>query len=306
MRQRQLQRRAGRFPLLSRAGAVLIGALALVFLLAGCGEEAAGHGETWELRGQLLAWDDAVWIIDAVPVVVPEAAEVAGERRLGAQVEAQGRYDALGRRVADRLSLEEGALPEATLASITHAGMIERVTGTTWIVGGMTVVVEPGMPVVTTDGGDGSALAQAGNVAQIEGYRFGEAQIIAQEVLVRPAADAADAPRQRPTELVQQNAPAAAPTVDQPAQGGPEDVPAPAPATGDDGRPEQPADNEKPDKQPKERDRDKSQDSGTDQPDKPQKQQDAKDKNDKDKDKSKGNDKKRGSLPGELGQGATG
>jgi hypothetical protein len=184
------------------AGATAVGALALLLVLSGCGEDAMGRGESWQVQGQLLAWDGNVWIVDAVPVVVPSAIELDGERRLGARVNAQGRYDQQGRMIADRVMLREGSLPEPTLEAAAHEGPLVGIEGSTWMVGEARVVVDETTPVVTDDGSDGRGLATAGSHVVVEGFRFGEV-LIAQQVRVRAAEGQPGETRLRPTEIVQ-------------------------------------------------------------------------------------------------------
>src|SRR3712207_3809829 len=68
--------------------------LVLAVLLTGCGSssDAAGNGteETWSVEGPLLAWEDSLWIVDALPIVVPSELGMDERRWLGAIVSASG------------------------------------------------------------------------------------------------------------------------------------------------------------------------------------------------------------------------
>lgn len=163
---------------------VCAAAVVLASLLAACGEESAGQAEFWQRQGQLLAWDGDVWIVDAVPIIVPAATSVNGERTLGSQVSAAGSYDERGRMVAHSITLTNGSLPNATLDETTHEGVIDSVSDTGWVVDGVAIVLSDGVGISAAEGVDPASLAVAGNVAAVTGYRFGDGTIIATQIVV--------------------------------------------------------------------------------------------------------------------------
>src|SRR5690606_21034061 len=150
-------------------------------LLSACGTESAGQeAERWQRQGQLLAWDREGWIVDAVPIVVPASLGADAERERGARVVASGVHDERGRMVATSVALSDGALPDATLAAVTHEGVIASVDPAAWIVDDVTVVLPEGVSLVVAGAEDSApaSLAVPGTAVTVHGFHFGARTVI--------------------------------------------------------------------------------------------------------------------------------
>lgn len=219
-------------------------------LLVGCGSESDASGEpstTWNVEGPLLAWQEALWVVDATPIVVPSELGMDERRWLGAMVTASGSFDETGQRVAERVSVVEGELPSSTLPAATVSGPIEETDDERWIISGRDVMVPTGTHIDGGTGSDAESLAQPGTTVTVEGYQLADGRVLAVNIMLRqdtttdqveqtdeaapePAVDSI------PTTLPELTPEPAidAPTVETPV-GTVEDVPVEEAADGDDG-----------------------------------------------------------------------
>lgn len=146
----------------------------------------------WEIEGPLLARDADVWVVDAVPIVVPD--EVTGIRvpTPGAMVIASGRRDAAGRRIAESVEFESGTPPESTLPAVTLSGTIEHINGDRWVIDGRELLVTDSiMPRSNESGSIAVSSIQPGNIAHIAGYELRDGRIVAIEIVLDALSDPA-------------------------------------------------------------------------------------------------------------------
>lgn len=188
--------------------------LAMLLVASGCGPESDASGETpetWEVEGPLLAWEGGLWIIDATPIVVPSELGMDERRWLGAIVTASGSFDETGERIAERVSVVEGMLPNSTLPAATVSGPIEEIDDDLWVISGSDVVVPESTYI---DGGDGADVArelvETGTLATIEGYQLADGRVLAVSVVLRqavstdaPVIEPAAEPESTPTPLLE-------------------------------------------------------------------------------------------------------
>jgi hypothetical protein len=185
--------------------------LSLAALAPACGDETNATSNRWDVEGPLLAWDGEIWIVDALPIVVPDDVTWDGTLVPGSLVTASGVYDDMGRRIAEEIKLRAGPAPESTVAEVAFSGEIERIDADVWMVAGREVIVAEGTPVRAIDPGmDPAALAKPGNHAEIAGYELEDGRIVAREIALlgpsQPAAEpepdplATDQPQAAPTE----------------------------------------------------------------------------------------------------------
>jgi hypothetical protein len=182
-----------------------------VLLLGACGAPAdgkAGQAERWDIEGPLLAWDDALWIVDRTAIVVPAALGMDDQRTLGALVRASGRYDERGRRITTAITIEQGSSPESTLPPAAASGTIAAIDGDVWTLGETRVIVASGTELRAADpNADLTALAKVGMLADVRGFASDVGLIAIQVVLSAPIANPAPAltqpePQNTPTVTV--------------------------------------------------------------------------------------------------------
>jgi hypothetical protein len=165
--------------------------LLLVTLVAACGTSADGRERAprnWQLAGPLQAWDGAVWIVDATPVLVSTKLSAGAPPTLGGVVDASGTYDATGRRVATSVSIAAGGLPAATLPARSLDGVIEAIAGEHWSIAGTRVRAPTGTQI-TAQTGNVAALSAPGNLAHVDGYQLPSGELLAVSIgLELPAA----------------------------------------------------------------------------------------------------------------------
>lgn len=167
-----------------------VAALLVASLLSACADRSGADDDSWDIEGPLLAWDAGIWIVDAVPIVVPDHVALNGDLILGATVTASGTFDDTGRRVAEAISLEAGPLPESTLPDVTVSGTIDQVDGNTWIVDGQEIVVADGTQISSAEPGlDAQLLFQIGNLADVSANRMDDGRIVAREISLRLPAE---------------------------------------------------------------------------------------------------------------------
>jgi hypothetical protein len=213
-------------------------ALLLVVLVAACGTRAAGReraAATWQLSGPLQAWDGAVWVVDATPLVVSAKLRVNAPPVLGGNVSASGTYDATGRRVATAMSIAAGSLPDATLPARSLDGVIEGIAGEHWSIAGTQVRAPAGTQIVAPDG-NVAALSAPGNLAHVDGYQLASGELLAVSIsLAPPAAIAPTFATQTPvsSEPTPTDEPAPAPQPAQPEATQPPDDAQPPADSGD-------------------------------------------------------------------------
>jgi hypothetical protein len=192
----------------------LVAALLVTLSLVACRDgqdEAAG---SWDIEGPLLAWDAGVWIVDTVPIVVPDNVMMNESPNLGAMVVASGNFDPTGRRVAEQVILSPGGLPASTLPDITLTGSIDRIAADRWVVSGQEVIVPPGSQIRSRDqANEAATLIQIGTIAEIAGNQLDAGRIIAREIVLYPPVTTA-----RPESTVPAATDQPAPAEEQPEQ----------------------------------------------------------------------------------------
>lgn len=174
----------------------LVAMLTIALALQACRDDRGAGAGSWEIQGPLLAWDDNVWVVDTVPIVVPDEIAAGNRLTLGATVVARGSVDELGQPVAKSVELRDGQPLEPTLPPMTVTGAIDRIDGVLWLVDEKEIVVAGGTPV-RSDRAENIAASSipAGAVADIAGYLLRDGRVIANDVVLRTQSEPSAQPK---------------------------------------------------------------------------------------------------------------
>jgi hypothetical protein len=165
----------------------LVAALVFTMSFVACRNGQSETADTWDIEGTLLAWDTGVWIVDTIPIVVPDGVTLNESPILGATVVASGIFDHTGQRVAAEVNLSSGGLPQSTLPEASLTGSIDRVEEDRWIVSGQDVIVPPGSQIRSDDpASEAASLIQIGTIAQVAGNQLDDGRIIAWDIVLYP------------------------------------------------------------------------------------------------------------------------